>query len=114
MAKRYKIGTVLVRQSAFGVLILWQQSPPSRGPQNGLADQRKNLPHQARRRRLGTQHRRQDGMRRVHPAQRLRVHVTCPHFVARELHVPASNFIDAQGVRPTSVHKVFDVLKQAL
>ncbi|MBW6097454.1 hypothetical protein KZ849_33480, partial [Pseudomonas aeruginosa] len=28
--------------------------------------------------------------------------------------VPASNFIDAQGVRPTSVHKVFDVLKQAL
>lgn len=28
MAKRYKIGTVLVRQSAFGVLILWQQSPP--------------------------------------------------------------------------------------
>lgn len=80
---------------------------PSRGPQNGLADQRKNLPHQARRRR-------QDGMRRVHPAQRLRVHVTCPHFVARELHVPASNFIDAQGVRPTSVHKVSEVLKQAL
>lgn len=29
-----------------------------RSPQNGLADQRQNLPHQARRRRLGTPYRR--------------------------------------------------------